>query len=389
MQEVLFVENTALYLANRRLENVLGGEGDTAKRVILTHPSTGTYSPGTDINDKDLTGSNESLTVTTWNYASVYVDDTDIQQNLLNAGSVAGQSMQRQHNNRIEQAVLTEVTNSQWSLDAAAVNGASGSNIAVNTDNAHQIFTAANTKLNNTDAPMAGRCAVIGGHILEQLQLTNAGRLTNLGDNVLANGVVGPLFNWQIVYNNNLPYSATLTLSVQPTDGDTVTIAGVLFTFKSTLGTTAGNVHICSDATHTRATFAAALNAPDTTVASATDAGFVKVAVEDAFLLMEKRALVATDDLSTKITIAAYGDVTVASSFTSATNAWSAQRQDALFMVRGAIDLVVQIPTKVEVTRIEKRFGERVKSLAGFGKKTYADGARKMVRVKIDASTWV
>jgi hypothetical protein len=42
MEEVLFVENTALYLANRRLENVLGGEGDTAKRVILTHPSTGT-----------------------------------------------------------------------------------------------------------------------------------------------------------------------------------------------------------------------------------------------------------------------------------------------------------------------------------------------------------
>lgn len=389
MQEVLFVENTALYLANRRLENALGGEGNTANRVIVSHPATGTYTPGSDITDKDLNSSSESLTVNTWKYASVYVDDTDLKQNLLNAGEVAAQSMQRQHNNRIEQAVLTEVTNSKYTLDAAAVGGASGSNISLNTDNAHQLFTAANTKLNNTDAPMQGRCAVIGGHILEQLQLTNAGRVTNLGDNVLANGVVGPLFNWQIVYNNNLPYTAVLTLTVQPTDGDTVTIAGVLFTFKTTLGTTAGNVHICSDATHSRANLATSINAPDTTVASATDAGFVAVAVEDAFLLMEKRAITAVDDASTKITITGFGDIVVASSFTSASNSWGSQRQDALFMVRGSIDLVVQIPTKVEVTRVEKRFGERVKSLAGYGKKTYTDGARKMVWVKIDASTWV
>jgi hypothetical protein len=389
MQETLFVENTALYLANSRLENYLAGEGDTVNRVIVSHPSTGTYIPGSDINDKDLSSSKEALVVNTWKYASVYVDDTDMRQNLIKAGETAAQSMQRQHNNIIEQAFLSEVTNSKWFLDAAAVGGVSGSNISVNTDNAHPIFTAANTKLNNTDAPMAGRCAVIGGHTLEQLQLTTAGRLTNLGDNVLANGVVGPLFNWQIVYNNNLPYTAILTLTVNPTDGDTTTIAGVLFTWKTTLGATAGNIHICSDAAHSRASLAASINAPDTTVVSATDAGFVSVATEDAFLLKEKRGITATDDASTKITLTGFGDIVVSSSFTSASNAWSGQRQDSLFMMKGASDLVVQIPVKTEITRVEKRFGERVKTLAGYGKKTYADGARKMVWVKIDASTWV
>src|SRR5689334_13116100 len=117
MQETLFVENSAMYLANRRLEDVLGGEGDTANRVILSHPSVGTYTPGSDINDTDLSSSKEALTVTTWKYASVYVDDTDIKQNLLNAGEVAAQSMQRQLNNVIEQAVTGEVTNALFTLD--------------------------------------------------------------------------------------------------------------------------------------------------------------------------------------------------------------------------------------------------------------------------------
>jgi len=80
-------------------------------------------------------------------------------------------------------------------------------------------------------------------------------------------------------------------------------------------------------------------------------------------------------------------DIVVSETLTATADVFSGHRQDSLFLVKGAIDLIVQIPPKVEVGRVEKQFADNIKSLLGYGKKTYADGAREMVRVKIDAST--
>jgi hypothetical protein len=104
-------------------------------------------------------------------------------------------------------------------------------------------------------------------------------------------------------------------------------------------------------------------------------------------LLRDKRGIVAVDDASTKITLTGFGDIVVSSSFTSASNVWGSQRQDALFGSTGCVSLIVQIPPHVEVARDPKQFADIVKSLMGYGKKTYADGAREMVRVKINAGT--
>jgi hypothetical protein len=389
----LFVENKAIAIANTTLRNLVAGEGDTVKRVIVSYPSSSTYTPGSDITSVAVTGSNESLSIATWLASRVVIDDTERAQSIIELGTNISNKMMHDHNNRIEQAVLAEVTNSSWTLDDGNVGGTAGNNATVNTNTVPQFFVAADTKLDAIDAPKAGRIAVVGGHFLGQLKLQQAGRPGSpLADAVNARGFVGaPLFGWDIMYSNNLPYSAVFTLTTNPTDGDTVTIAGVVFTFKTTLGTTAGNVHICSDAAHTRATFAAALNAVDTSVTSATDAGFVALSAENIFLLRDKRRISAVDDVSTKITLSGYGDIVVSQSMTAAANVWSAQRQDSLFLVQGSIDIIVQIPPKIEVIRDNKQFADNVKSLLGFGKKTYADGARQMVRVKINAGTsdWV
>jgi len=57
-------------------------------------------------------------------------------------------------------------------------------------------------------------------------------------------------------------------------------------------------------------------------------------------------------------------------------------------LLRGATDLAIQMPANVEVTRVEARFGDRIKALLGYGVKTFADGARGLVKVSIDASDW-
>lgn len=382
-EKSLFVENKAMAIANTTLRNLVAGEGDTVKKVIVSYPASATYTPGTDITATAVTGSSETLSIATWLASRVVIDDTERAQSIVELGQNIAHKMMMDHNNRIEQAVLAEVSNSSWTIDDGNVGGTAGNNATVNTNTVPQFFVAADTKLDAIDAPKAGRTAVIGGHFLGQLKLQQASRPGSaLADAANSRGYVGTLFGWDLIYSNNLPYSAVLTLTVQPTDGDTVTIAGVVFTFKTTLGTTAGNVLIGGSATNARANLAALINACDTTTANG-----VKLASEDIFLIRDKRRLSAVDDTSTKITLSGYGDIVVASSFTSASNVWGSQRQDSLFLVAGSIDIIVQIPPKIEVTRDQKQFADNVKSLLGFGKKTYADGARQMVRVKINAGT--
>jgi hypothetical protein len=386
-QRSLFVENKAMAIANTQLRNILAGEGRKAHRTILSYPASATYTPGTDITVTALTGSKETLEVDTFLASLVSIDDTEERQSVLDLASKAMQRMMKDHNNRIEQAVLGQVTNARFTLDDGNVGGTSGNNMVLNTDVVPQVFTSADTKLDAIDAPKAGRTAVVGGHFMRWLKLQQAGRDTVFGDGVNTRGIVTNLFGWDIIESNNLPYYSVLTIDTNPTDGDTFSIAGVTFTFKTTQGSSAGVINICSSAALTLDSVVATLNALATTVAEATDAGYNAISAEDVFLLRDKRRIVATELTSTTLSIAGFGDIVVAETFTATTNVFSSQRQDALFCVRGCIDQVVQMPPKVEVGREPKQFADLIKSLLGYGVKTFADGAREMVRVKIDAST--
>lgn len=266
------------------------------------------------------------------------------------------------------------------------VGGTSGSNISLNTDKVPQVFTAADTKLDAIDAPKIGRTAVVGGHFLAQLKLQQAARATSFGDSVNANGIVGRLFGWDILYSNNLPWSSTLTITDTPTHGDTVTVAGVIFTFQDTLNK-AGSLHISSTAPRTLMNFVTVINALATAITEATDTGYQVISSDNVFLLRDKRKISAVAASTTTATISGYGDIVVAEGLTIAGDGWSSQLQKSLFAVRGCIDQIVQIPPHIEVDRDPDQFADIVKSLLGYGVKTFADGAREMVYVKINAGT--
>ena len=387
-QRSLFVENKAMAIANTQLRNILAGEGRKAHRTIMSYPASATYTPGTDITATTLTGSKETLEVDTFLASLVSIDDTEEKQSILALGALAMSRMMKDHNNRIEQAVMGQVTNATYSLDDGNVGGTSGNNMVLNTDVIPQVFVSADTQLDATDAPIAGRTAVVGSHFMRWLKLQQAGRNTVFGDGVNTRGIVTNLFGWDIIQSNNLPYTAVLSMATDPSNGDTVTIAGVTFTFNTTLPTTAGGLLATGTVDDTRANMAVALNALDTSIASSSTTGYTKISDENVFLLRDKRRISATNDNSADtLTITGYGDIVVAKTFTDATDAWASQKQDSIFCVRGCVDQVVQMPPKVEVGREPKQFADLIKSLLGYGVKTFADGAREMVHVKIDAST--
>ena len=387
MQKTLFVENTAVFLADYEPSRVLTADGRKYHKPIISKPATGTYVPYTDATVTTLTASDQELEVDQFKYAFVEVDDTDKKQNFYDAASSAAMAMQKQLNNLIEQHWLSQVTSALNTVDAGSVGGVPGQNLVLDQSNAVQMFTAAHTKLDMQDAPFAERYAIVGAHTVGVLRQVKGNRESTLGDTVLANGIIGPWQGWTVVQNNNLPYSASLELSVNPTAGDTFTIAGVTFTARA-VPSVAGEFDIGSDAAATRVIMVNAINGSATGKNSAT--GYFEISSENRFVLTEKRKVVAVDNIAgTQIDITGYGDIVVAETFTSGSNVWSGQLQHSVFMVRGAIDLAVQMPASVEVTRKEKGFADYIKSLEMFKAKAFDDGARVLVDVKLDASAWV
>jgi len=393
-QRSLFVDNRAMAIANTTLRNLVAGEGDTVNRVTISYPNNVTYVPGVDITEQAITGARESLTIGTYVASKVTIDDTEKVQSIIELGTNISNKMMKMFNNAIEQAVMAEVTNAIWTLDDASVGGTSGSNAVVNTNTVPQFFIAADIKLDAIDAPKVGRTAVVGSHFLGMLKLQQAGRQTVFGDGVNSRGVVANLFGWDILYSNSLPYTAVLSMVTQPTDGDTITIAGVVITLHSTLiaaGVTAGGWADIRTNVDTTRTFIRDLinynNGTGGTVAGVAGTDFTDVSAENRFL-WQKRGLLAVDSAAADtLTITGFGDISVSETLTSAADVFTSRRQDSLFCVRGCIDLIVQIPPKIEVIRDPDQFGDIVKGLLGYGKKTFADGAREMVRVKVDAST--
>jgi hypothetical protein len=295
----MYTVNSAVYLANQRLESIISTNGWKAHRSILSNPQTGTYTPHSDITFETKSAVKQTLQVDTFEYAAEDIDITEKSQTPYDLLSHSLQSIRKGLLNRVEQKYLSEVVNAGQSI--------SGAPVSVSSTNILDILEEAEGKLGAFDATYetSMRALVLGPRTVAKLRRSKSDRETKLGDDTLENGVIGPWQGWTVVQNNNLPWSATLTLATQPTDGDTVTISGVTFTFKTALGTTAGNVLIGANAAAARTNLKAAIEG--TAGAGST---YVQLANRNKFVIRRKRKVTVTI-ASNDMQMAGFGDISV------------------------------------------------------------------------------
>ena len=375
LQIDLYTQNSAIYLANQSLETILSTNGRKLHRPILSHPQVGTYTAHTDISFERKTASDQYLEVDTHEYAAEDIDDTESSQTPYGLTDHSLMSIRKGLMNIVEQEFLSEVVNADQTI--------SGAPIEVTSTNVLDIIEEAEGRLGAFVVPFETemRALVLGPRTVAKLRRARGERETKMGDSVQSNGVVGPWNGWTVVQSNNLPWSASLGLATQPTAGDTITISGVTFEFQSTLSSAAaGNVavKIGADAAATRANLSKCLADTGTV-----DTDYAQMTAKQSFIIRRKRRVAATTAASMAFT--GFGDISVSSDLTDTTDGWSNQRQKASFMVRGAIDIVIQL-MKLEVMRKEKGFADLVKGLIGVGAKTFDDGASMMVLLDQDAS---
>lgn len=377
LQVDLYTKNTAVYLANQSLESVISTNGRKAHKPILSTPAISTYTPHSDITPNVKTATKQTLEVDTFVTASEVIDITESSQSPYDLGAHSQAAIRNGLLNRVEQEFAKNVTSAHHII------GGTGTAFKMDPTNVNEVFEEADGKLGAFDAPLetSMRAAVFGPRTVAMMRRARAERETPLGDSVSSNGVVSAWKGWTVVSNNNLPYSASLSLGQDVTADDTVTIAGVTFKFVASIGTAAGNVLAGANAAASRANLIAAING-----ASGAGTTYVEPSSVNRHML-RKRGLVAVES-STSVNITGYGDIVVSETLTHASNVWSAQKQTAIFMVRGAIDLVLQL-MEMEKTDKEKGFADIYKGLIGVGTKMFTDGSLMSVQVPLKADHWV
>lgn len=378
MQEKLEKELVAMAIANTSLKSLLN-DGDTIHKPYRSNLKTQDYTKGTAVTIDDVTATDETLVVNTTKVVAFYIDDIDkVQNSYSTMQEYANDTMQDLYQ-VIDREVLAEYANADLSVDDGDIGGTSGNSAVINSSNINKIFSAAARKLDNNNVSRGDRFAVISASVLEQIVLYTAGKDTSFGDQVLDNGKVGSRFGFDIYVSNNLTNTATWTPADNPSNGATITIAGVTFTFVSSIGSTAGNVLIGGNTAATLDNLVAFINDQNTT--SSTQ---VALSYADQATLS---GITATDG-TTNMTIVFKGGGEVAYTTSEAADVWSAETIHCLFGKKGATDLVMQKAPNIKVKDVEDKLGVNVLAYTLFGIKTFDVGDAQLVDVKIDSSSF-
>lgn len=351
-------------------------DGDVFNKPYRWALSAQIITRGSDMTIDSLTDTQEFLTIDKqYGTAFEYHDFDSIQSAYdlaMNYGKDSGEAL----SNIVDAYVLGEALNAGstvtgWSLALA---------------NIPSLLSGVKKALRKKNVMSTNLYGVISPEFEDVLTQYVEARETAMGDKIGENGYIGVYMGIKFHVSNQLASSAVLALATQPTANDTVTIQGQVFTFVSSIGTTAGNVLIGANVDATRANLATLINAPGTTTSTG-------VALTGSALRLFQNQITATnDDTANTLYVVAkgVGVLDVSETLTAGTDEWTAasQLQHNLFGVVGNPSLVIQRePSIVEVQK-QAQLGKNYLNGVLFWVKTFVENATQMVDLTIRCDTY-
>lgn len=387
-QEVFQKVLVAMKIANTRLlSDLYYGKAIERVAVDISAANVEDITAYTDMTSQAVTDSAETLTVDQNKGIMFQLSEKEIvQAGPLNPGEFIGAKLAEKVAIYVDADVLYQTVNAAYAFDNGDLTtmASTGSPITINSTTAPQMAMRMPAKLRKNNQTLSNMAFVIDSYGISDLFQYLLGKNADFVNSMFQNGYVGEQVAGAKVYvSENLTGEGVLGLATAPTDGDTVTINGTVFTFKTTLGSTAGNVLISGSADAARANLTALINAPSTTTTYG-----VALAAADIVNVSKTLRLTATNNDSTnKMTLIGKGSgrLTLTETFTDATDAWDKNFIHAYFGKEGAIDVVIQKDVKADMRPEPKQPTTNIISRVLYGIKTFADGSRKFLDVKISA----
>lgn len=383
--------------ADSRLEPGLK-KGQTVSRSYASDVVVNDMGADGSYETQPITDTAEELKIDKEKEASIYIKDLDVLQAHLPLKKKYGRKLANALINQIDGDLLGAMyAGAGTKLDDGDFGGTAGNGFTVTKDNVSTMFVTAKTKLrlNNViynkrfkggvklEVPEGMPVAGVSPEILQYIEIYLGGKSTLLGDKVSTNGYGGYFQGFELFLSNSLPWTGALSMATTPTDGDTVTINGVTFTFKTTLGTTAGNVLIGADAAAANANLAALINAPKTTTTEG-----VALSTADAKLMKNITATATADAVSLVAT--GWGTVEVSETLTDGSDGWTAtdEKLYIFFAIARSASLVIQKRPSMVTNSVSGKIGKDFIAWTVYGYKIFHDQAPQIVSVAINSSTF-
>jgi hypothetical protein len=379
----------AMKIANTRLEAGLTyGQSVTRVRYDISNVNVQDVVNHTDMSIDPITDSAENLTVNLHKgVAFPLAAQERVQAGPLNPGTVIGAMVARKLAAFIDADVLYETLNAAQTFDNGDLTtlASSGTPITITSTTTPQMVTRLPAKLRRNNQELSNLALVLDSYGIADMFQYLLGKNADFVNALFQNGYVNQeVASAEVFVSENLTGEGTLTTTGTFSDGETITINGVVLTMKTTLGSTAGQVLIGADAAHSLTNLASIING--TAGAGST---YIELATADRKTITSTLRIAATAT-TTAIRVVGTGSGRLTLAETAANASWNGGNNSgfihAYFGKKGRIDVVIQRDVKGDQREEPKQPGTvNILSDVLYGKKTFYDGSQGFLDVQISA----
>lgn len=338
-----------------------------------TSPGVQGYTVHTDITRSDSKAYNDTLTVQHDEISDFYIDKKEVVQSPIDLENTMAPQMGFVLAQRVDQKLLKEGSDNAYktitggSVDASSVAG---------------VFRDAKAKLRYQRVrPGADLLAYVSPDWANYIEANVASDGFNMADKTLANGYAGNYFGFKVHVTDNLYYTHNLTLDTNPTDGETITVYGVTFTFRATADE-AGEVDIGASVAATQANLIAAINGTGT--GDGTD--YFEIELLDRRDLSNAQVSLGAFNGSDVAALTGYGFPDAETTMAGGNNAWATNATShAIFGASKSVGLGMQIMPDLEVRKEDRNYDLNFMMRQVYGTKVFTRSKRDLVRVSYNA----
>jgi hypothetical protein len=388
-QEIFQKVLVAMEIANTRFQKLLS-YGATVKRskMYVDGVRVRDISIGVNRTIDSLNDTSEVLSVNKNKGTTFRMSSREATQaGPLNPSEYAGMKTAHRTAQFVDGDVFAEIKNSAYTFDNGDLTtGAStGTGITLSATTVPQMISQGRAKLSTNNQMLTNLALVVDSYGLSQIEQYLMSKNIDIAAAVFKNGYTDLRTGAADIFvSENLPSTVVFTITTNPSDGDTITIKGTTFRWKSALAL-AGDIVIGGSASASCANLVAALNAPDVT--TATYQALADNAGAGQFILsnfIDFRLTASNSTTTVTLTGVGSGRVLVAS--TTAAFAITSNFVHYYYGKKGAIDVVIQDEVDAEIKDDPYQRAKIIMSDTLYGIKTFLDGTVQFLNVKIAVS---
>lgn len=381
-QEIFQKVSVAKEIMNTRFEAKLR-YGESVERVAfdISAVLVRDVTRGSDSTIDDVTDVSELLNINIEKEAVFRISDGELTQaGPMNPGEKIGGEIAKKVALDLDARCFAEVLNASFDFDNGDLTTMASTGVAItlNATTVPQLTTRMAAKLTrrNNVQNDGNYVFVVDAYAAADIEQYLLGKNIDLMGYVFKNGYSGPIRGAMLYISENLTGETVITGTGVFTGGEVITLNGVNFFPVAAIGTTAGNFLIGASLAISLTNLAGLINAP-----TVTNANQVALSTVDRDIVATKWTAVATATTVTTVMRGAGRPIVVE----TAANATVSAFFHAYFGKKGAIDLVLQDMSPVDMRPESRQRATVVFSSYLGGIKTFADGAKKFLDVLIAA----